>query len=166
MANPASMKRSSTLFLQTVLVLIAGGVLTFMLWFPQVEGRNAHATPFEIYFKDPFLAYVYVGSVFFFGALYQAFRLLGYAGRKEVFSPRSVKAFRIIKHCAMVLLAFIAGAEAYFFLVVRGTDDIAGGVMMGLILMFLSCIVATAAAVFEKTVQSAVEIKAEHDLTV
>jgi hypothetical protein len=66
----------------------------------------------------------------------------------------------------MSLVGFLVGAEAYFFIVVRGKDDIAGGVMMGLVLIFLSAIVATAAGVFERTLQSAVELKSENDLTV
>src|SRR3954464_7514924 len=99
------MKRSSTLFLQSVIVLIGIGALAFMLWEPHIEGRNAHATLFEIYFKDPFLAYAYIGSIPFFMALYQAFKLLGYIARKEVFSPQSVRALRIIKYCAMSLVA-------------------------------------------------------------
>src|SRR3954454_6600026 len=128
------MKRSSTRFLQLVIVLIGIGALALLLWEPHVEGRNAHATLFQIYFNDPFLAYAYLGSIPFFVALYQAFILLRYIGRKEVFSPRSVRALRIIKYCAMSLVAFIMGAEAYFFIAVRGKDDIAGGVMMGLFL--------------------------------
>jgi hypothetical protein len=75
------MRRSSTLFLQVVIVLIGIGALAFFLWEPQIEGRNAHATNFEIYFKDPFLVLVYVGSIPFFLALYQAFKVLGYAGQ-------------------------------------------------------------------------------------
>ena len=161
------MKRSSTIFLQVVIVFIGIGVLTFMLWEPHLEGRNAHATLFQIYFNDPFLAYAYAASIAFFIALYQALRLLGYVGRSEVFSQRSVKALRTIKYCAMCLVVFLLGAEAYFFIVQRGKeDDIAGGVMMGLFLIFVSAVVATAAAVFEKTLQSAVELKAENDLTV
>ena len=160
------MKRSSTIFLQVVIVLIGIGVLAFMLWEPHIEGRNAHATLFEIYFNDPFLAYAYIGSIPFFVALYQAFKLLGYIERKEIFSPRSVRALRIIKYCGVSLVAFIVGAEAYFFIAVRGKDDIAGGVMMGLFLIFVSAIVATAATVFEKTLQNAVDMKSENDLTV
>ena len=57
------MKKSSTIFLQVVIVLIGIGVLAAMLWEPHLEGRNVHATLFEIYFKDPFLAYVYIGSI-------------------------------------------------------------------------------------------------------
>jgi hypothetical protein len=160
------MRRGSTIFLQLVILLIGIGVLAFMLSEPHFEGRNTHATLFEIYFKDPFLAYAYIGSISFFVALYQAFKLLGYIQRKEVFSPRSVRALRIIKYCGISLIAFLAGAEAYFFLARRDKDDIAGGVMMGLFLIFISAIIATAAAVFEKTLQSAVDMKSENDLTV
>src|SRR5204863_5741322 len=90
------MKRSSTIFLQVVIVLIGIGALALLLWEPQTEGVNAHATNFEIYFKDPFLALVYAGSIPFFVALYQAFKLLGYAGQNKVFSPAAVKALRTI----------------------------------------------------------------------
>ena len=161
-----SMKRSSTIFLQLVIVLIGIGALALMLWEPHLEGRNAHATLFQIYFNDPFLAYAYTGSIAFFVALYQAFKLLGYVARNEVFSQRSVKALRTIKYCALTLVAFLVGAEAYFFIAMRGKDDIAGGVMLGLFLIFISVVIATAAAVFERTLQSAVELKSENDLTV
>lgn len=160
------LKRSSTIFLQVVIVLIGIGALALMLWEPHLEGRNPHATLFQIYFNDPFLAYAYTGSIAFFVALYQAFKLLGCVARNEVFSQRSVKALRTIKYCALTLVAFIVGAEAWFFLAVRGKDDIAGGVMMGLFLIFVSVVIATAAAVFERTLQSAVEMKSENDLTV
>jgi hypothetical protein len=66
----------------------------------------------------------------------------------------------------MTLVAFILGAEGYFFIVVRGKDDIAGGVAMGLLMIFVSLVVATAAAVFERLLQSAVDMKSENDLTV
>src|SRR5204863_8687470 len=104
------MKRSSTIFLQVVIVLIGIGALALMLWEPHLEGRNAHATLFEIYFKDPFLAYAYIASIAFFVALYQAFKLLGYAGRNKAFSPEAVKALRTIKRCAISILGFVAVA--------------------------------------------------------
>ena len=126
------MRRGSTIFLQVVIVLIGIGSLALLLWEPHIEGRNAHATLFQIYFNDPFLAYAYIASIAFFVALYQAFKLLGYVGRSEVFSQQSVKALRTIKYCAMSLVGFLVGAEAYFFIVRRGEDDIAGGVMIGL----------------------------------
>ena len=159
------MKRSSAVFLQVVVVLVGIGALALMLWEPHLEGRNAHATLFQIYFNDPFLGYAYTASIAFFVALYQAFNLLRHIGRGEVFSQQAVKAVRNMKYCAMTLVAFVLGAEAYFFIVQRGKDDIAGGVMIGLFLIFVFVVVATAAAVFEKTLQGAVEMKSENDLT-
>lgn len=135
------------------------GVLVFMLWEPHLEGRNVHATFFQIYFNDPFLAYVYTVSIAFFTALFQAFRLLGYAGRNQAFSPRSLQALRTIKYCGTILVVCILGAEAYFFIVQRGKDDITGGVMLGLIMIFISAIVATAADVFARTLNSTIKVK-------
>jgi hypothetical protein len=153
------MKRGATIFLQVVIVLIGVGVLALLLWEPQVEGRNVHATQFDIYFKDPFLAYIYLAFVPFFVALYQAFKILGYARRNEIRSPRSVRVLRIIKYCALTTATFILGAEAYIFIFIRGKDDIAGGVMMGAFIILVSAIIATAAAVFERILQNARGIK-------
>ena len=159
------MKRRSTIFLQVVITLLGVGVLAALLWEPQVEGRNVNATQFEIYFKDPFLAYIYLAFVPFFIGLYQAFKILGYARRNEIHSQRSVRALRIIKYCAMTTALFIVAAEAYIFIFVRGTDDVAGGVMMGAFIIFVSAIIATTAAVFERRLKDAVEIKSENGLT-
>src|SRR5215210_2916938 len=71
MSQAPSPKRSATIFLQVVVVLIGIGALALMLWEPHLEGRNAHATPFEIYFKDPFLAYAYLASLAFFVASFK-----------------------------------------------------------------------------------------------
>src|SRR3979409_1131524 len=148
------MKRSFTIFLQIVVALLGVGVLALLLWEPQVEGRNVNATQFEIYFKDPFLAYIYLAFVPFFIGLYQAFKILGYARRNEIFFQRSVRALRIIKYCALTTAIFILGAEAYLFIFMRGTDDVAGGVMMGAFIILVSAFVAAVAAVFERILQN------------
>ncbi len=166
MNQAPSIRRSSVIFLQIVIVLIGIGALAFMLWEPHIEGRNAHATVFEIYFKDPFLAYAYLASIAFFMALFKAFTLLGYIGQNKVFSLNSVRALRTIKYCAISLVATIGAAVAYLFIAVRGKDDIAGGVAMGVVMIFVSVVIATAAAVFERLLQNAVDMKSENDLTV
>jgi hypothetical protein len=157
------MKRSS-IFLQVVIVLIGIGVLALMLWEPQIEGRNAHATLFEIYFKDPFLAYAYIASTPFFVALYQAFKVLGYARQNKVFSQAAVKALRTIKYCAISIIVFVAVGE--IFIMLGNSDDRAGGVFMGILITFGSVVIATAAAMFERILQNAVDIKSGNDLTV
>jgi hypothetical protein len=158
------MKKGSTIFLQVVIVLIGIGALALMLWEPQIEGRNAHATLYEIYFKDPFLAYAYVGSIPFFAALYQIFKVLGYARHNKVFSQAAVRALGTTKYCAMSIIGFVAGAE--LFIMLGSSDDRAGGVFMGILITFGSIVIATAAAVFEKLLHTAVEMKSENDLTV
>ncbi|KIZ33999.1 MULTISPECIES: DUF2975 domain-containing protein [Rhodopseudomonas] len=148
------MKRSPTIFLQVVIVLMGVGALAVMLLEPHVEGGNVNASLFQIYFNDPFLACAYVASVPFFVALYQAFTLLGHVGQNKVFSPASVRALRIIKYCAISLVVPLLAAEAYFFIIVRGHDDIAGGVAIGLFLIVVSTIVAAAAYVLQTTLQN------------
>lgn len=151
--------RRATIFLQVVIVLVGIGALALLLWEPHLEGRNAHATTFEIYFKDPFLAYAYTASIAFFVALFQAFTLLGYIRQNKAFSPNAVRALRTIKYCAFALVAMIGAAVAYLFLFVRGKDDIAGGVAMGVAMIFVSVVVAAAASVFERLLQNAVDMK-------
>lgn len=159
------MKRGSILFLRAVILLIGVAVLAGLLWEPQVEGRNMNADLATIYFRDPFLAYVYVGSLPFFFGLYQAFNLLGYVGQGQAFSPDAVKALRRIKYCALTVIGFIVGGEAYIILGVD-SDDRAGGVAMGVFTGFPCVVTATTAAVLERVLQSAVDLKSENDLTV
>lgn len=158
------MNRGATIFLQTVIVLIGIGALAILLFEPHVEGRNAHATLFQIYFNDPFLAYAYVGSIAFFAALYQAFKFLGYAGQNQVFSPDAVKALRMIKYCAIAVVCFVAGAE--IFILLNAEEDKPGGIVIGIVIAFSSIVIATAAAIFERILQNAVDLKSENDLTV
>src|SRR5262245_23832502 len=122
------MKLGATLFLRGVLVLMGIGALAFLLIEPHFEGRNAHATLVAIYFKDPFLAYAYVASTAFFVGLYHAFKVLGYAGRNEEFSASAIRSVRTIKYCAIALLGFVVGGEA--FIMLSSSDDRAGGVFM------------------------------------
>src|SRR5687767_10799157 len=158
------MKRGSILFLRAVILLAGVGVLAGLLWEPHLEGRNANADLATIYFRDPFLAYAYVGSLPFFYGLYQGFKLLGYVSRGQAFSPAAVKALRNIKYCALAVIGFIAGAEAYIMLGV--SDDRAGAVALGIFACFVGVVTAAAAAVLERVLQSAVVLKSEHDLTV
>lgn len=156
----------STVFLKAMIVLIGLGALAFLIWEPTVEGRNVNATLFQIYFQDPLLAYAYLASVPFFVALYQGFMLLGHIARDRVFSPESVQALRTIKHCALLLIAFVVGGEIWIVIAHGGQDDITGGVAMGVFVALASAAIATAAAVFERLLRNAVELKSENELIV
>jgi hypothetical protein len=149
----STMKSSSALFLQVAIVLLGIGILGLMLWEPHLEGRNAHATTFEIYFKDPFLAYVYVGSIPFFVALYRAFVLFGHVRQTGTFSRGTVEALRGIKRCALALIGFVAGAAALIIILGDG-EDRAGGMFMCGLAIFGSTVIAVVAAWFARTVQN------------
>jgi hypothetical protein len=139
------MRRSSAVVLQTAIVLLGITVLVFLLGEPLVEGRNAHATLFQVYFDDTFLAWAYLAAVPFFVALYQAFRLVGDAGRSGAFSRGSLRALRAIRYCVFVPIGFILVGVGYLSVVVRGQDDIAGGVAMGVLMsLFLGALAGSA----------------------
>jgi len=154
------MKKGSTIFLRVVIVLIGIGALAFVLWAPQ---KNAQATLFEKYF-NLFVAYTYMASVPFFVGLYQAFKLLGYIGRNEIFSHRSVRALRTIKYCALAFIGFVA--VSVIFMIGGDRDDRPGGTFMRILVTFPSIVIAAAAAMFERVLQNAVDLKSENDLTV
>src|SRR6478735_7758542 len=157
------MKRGSTIFLQAVIVLFGVGVLALLLREPHTEGVNKNAGFFEVYLNF-FIAYVYITFIPFFVALYQAFKLLGYAGRNQVFSPEAVKALRTIKYCALAMIGFVA--VSVLFMINADPEDRPGGLFMRMLIAFPSIVVATAAAMFERILQNAVNLKSENDLTV
>jgi len=160
------MQRRSAVFLQVVIVLFGIGVLALLLWEPHIEGVNQNATVYEIYFKDPFLAYVYAGSILFFVAIYQAFKVLGYAGRNKIFTHEAVKALRTLKYCAIGIIGLVAVSVFFMMFSDPDDDDRPAGVFMRLLITVPSIVVAAAAGMFERILQNAVEIKSENDLTV
>lgn len=159
------MKRISTIFLQAVIVLIGIVALAILIWFPQAEGRAANLDLLSIYL-DPFILYGYAASIAFFVALYKAFRLLGYIGQNKVFSPNAIKTLKGIKYCAIVLSILIVTAGLYIRIFHHKDDDPAGFLAICIMTTFVSIVVATAAAIFEKVLQNAVDMKSENDLTI
>jgi hypothetical protein len=111
-------------------VLVAGaGALVFLLWEPLLEGRNAHSTVFQVYFNDPFLAFVYLGSTAFFAGAFQVSKLLGHFASHGSFPPTASASLRLIRRCALVIIGFAVIGEVIIFL--NESDDRAGGVFMG-----------------------------------
>ena len=158
------LKRGSTVFLKVVILLIAIGVLAAMIRFPQTEGRATNLDLISIY-TDPLIIYGYIASIPFFAALYQAFKLLSYVDTNRVFSQLAVKALRNIKYCAIIISGLIVLGILYIRLFVQG-DDPAGPTALGIFTTFAALVIATAAAIFERLLQNAVDLKSENDLTV
>lgn len=142
------MKKSVSELLRIGAVLFGFAALVFLLWEPHFEGRNANATVFEVYFKDPFLAYVYVGSIPFFVGLFHGLRVLGFVGEDRGFSAESVGAVRKIRLCALALLGFVAGSVG--FMPWEGPEDRPPGVFLRLLVAVPAALVAVGARRFER----------------
>jgi hypothetical protein len=148
-------------------VLVGVIALAALLLGPHFEGRNTNATFFQVYFNDPFLAYIYIASIPFFVALFQAFKGLGYARENKIFSQTAVKSLGTIKYCALIIAGSTVAADIYIKIAAQSShDDSAGAVMLGIVIAFVSVVIAAVAAVFEKILQNAVDLKSENDLTV
>ena len=143
-------------------MLIGIAALAIMIRFLSTEGRAENLNLFSIY-SDPFILYCYAASIPFFIALYKAFKLLGYIGQNKAFSLNSVRTLSSIKYCAIVLSIFIVMAGLYIRIFHNKDDDPAGFLAMCIVTTFVSLVVATAVAVFEKILQNGMDIKSENE---
>lgn len=160
------MKKGATYFLQVIIILFGLGVLAFLVIEPRLEGRNVGGTFVHTYFTDPFLVYVYVASILFFTVLWQALKLLTLVRKNIVFSAAALSSLRKIKYCAFIFAGAIVAADVYVRMTVKGDDDPAGAIMLGMVVTFISIVMGTVATVFERVIHKGVEMKSEHDLTV
>ncbi|MGM0878679.1 MAG: DUF2975 domain-containing protein [Bacillota bacterium] len=158
-------KQGSTIFLKVVIFLIGITVLALCIfWLPGIASRDAEANPETAYLQYPFLVCAYVLSIPFFVALYQAFKLLTYIDRNKAFSELSVRALRYIKYCAITISILIVVGIILVVIFIEG--DLAGVIGLGLMCTFASSVIATFAAVLQKLLKEAIDIKSENDLTV
>jgi hypothetical protein len=156
------MKQGSTLFLKGVIVLIGAVVLAICLFALPPAIASEVSGDFDYGFI--FLG-LYVSAIPFFYALYQALRLLGLIDRNEVFSKLSVTILKKIKYCAVAISAWFTAEVPYVFYL-ADKDDAPGVVAIGLVIIFASIVIATFAAVLQKLLQNAAEIKSENDLMI
>lgn len=146
----------STLILKIAVILI--GIPVFALCIFWVPG-------FVNYLPYPILISVYATALSFFFALYQAFKLLRYIDKSKAFSELSVNALKYIKYCA-ITISIIYAALIPFLFPIADADDAPGLIAFPLIIVFASMVVAVFAAVLQKLLKEAIDIKSENDLTV
>lgn len=145
------MKKYGPFLLRGIIIFLALGAFIFLLIEPTTEGRNVHATLFQIYFQDPFLLYAYASSIPFFVGMFHIWKLVGNAGKSKADPTDSLRRLKLIQRCALTVTILAVGAVMYFFLMQRNTEDIAGGVAMGMMIIIASIVVAMGAAVHGKS---------------
>jgi hypothetical protein len=162
------MNRVSTLFLKFVVFIIALATLAICIFvLPSMAADDAAKHPDLAYQQFLFLAFAYISAILFFIALFQSFKLLIYVDANKAFSELFIRALRYIKYCGLSISALVVtGIVALIVLTYGEGEDIAGVLMLGIIITFVSLVGVTLVAVLQKHVQKAVEIKSENDLTV
>lgn len=160
------MKQSSTYFLRAV-VFLMGAMAIFLCWLilPAINEGWEEAYPDVASWKYPFMLILAMTVVPFFIALWQTLKLLRYVDINKAFSTRSVLALKKIKYCAVAFGVLYILTLPFIYQVAQLLD--APGLMsIGIAMCFAPQVIAVFAAVLERLLQSAIEIKKENDLTV
>lgn len=160
------MKHGSTLFLKIAIILISFPVLALCIFLvPEIGNFAAELLPYNAYIKYLVLIDLYATAIPFYFALYQAFKLLHHIDKNKAFSELSIKALKNIKYCAITFSGLYVIGMPIFYLMAE-VDDAPGIILIGLVIIFASLVVAVFAAVLQKLLQEAIDIKSENDLTV
>lgn len=159
------MKRE-TLFLKAVIVLMSLPVLAICIFVvPSFAAFLGELLPEWAFLQYVFMITLYGTAVAYFIALYQALKLLGFIDRNIAFSELSVKALKNIKYCA-VTIAGLYMICLPLILYMAEMDDAPGLGGLGMVITFGAIVIAVFAAVLQKLLENAIEIKSENDLTV
>ncbi|WP_264446862.1 DUF2975 domain-containing protein [Bacillus cereus] len=160
------MKQGSTLFLKTAIILIGIPVLALCIFLvPNIGNYAAELYPDIAYIKYLVLLNLYATVVPFYFALYQAFKLVSYIDKGNAFSKLSVRALKKIKQCAVTIsILYVVGMPLFYLVAER--DDAPGIIILGMLLIFASMVIAVFAAVLQRLLKNAIDIKSENDLTV
>lgn len=157
--------KKETIFLKIAVFLIGLPIFLLCIFlFPWITNAATSSTKMA-YVLYGILIIMYASAIPFFIALYQAFKLLTYIDRNEAFSELSVKALQNIKNCAAIIsILYILCLPLYY--IVAEADDAPGIIVIGLIFIFGPMVVSVFAAVLQKLLQNAIDIKRDNDLTI
>ncbi|CAH0288754.1 hypothetical protein SRABI96_04199 [Peribacillus sp. Bi96] len=160
------MKQVSTTFLKIAVILIGMPVLALCIFLvPEIAKFAAELYPDMAYLKYLVLIDLYASAIPFYFALYQAFKLLSYIDKNKAFSELSVRALKTIKNCAITISGLYVVGMPLFYLIAE-MDDAPGIILIGLVVIFASMVIAVFAAVLQRLLQEAIDIKSENDLIV
>lgn len=156
------MKRK-TLFLRLAVIILGLPIVGFLAFLtydlitvPKQDGYSLFI---------PMILVLYISAIPYFFALFQTMKLLGQIDRNEAFSIRSVNALKNIKRCAIVISGLFI-VDLPFLYRIADLDDAPGVLLFSLMIIFASIVIAVFAAVLQKLLTSALEMKSENDLTI
>ena len=163
------MKRGTTLFLKISVIFIGIPVLALCIFLlPQIasEANEAAERGWDFaYVVYGILIVMYISVIPFYFALYQTFNLLSYIDKNQAFSELSVRALKKIKYCAVTISGLYVVALPFVFIMAE-IDDAPGLAIVGMMPIFASMVIAVFAAVLQRLLKEAIDIKEENDLIV
>lgn len=163
------MNRGSTLFLKLAVILIGIPVIALCVAvLPKImmeaieHAKNGAELAFVVF---GILIVMYISTIPFYLALYQAFKLLSYIDKNQAFSELSVNALMKIKKSAITISGLYTVALPLVYIIAEW-DDAPGLILVGTVMIGASMVIAVFAAVLQRLLQEAINIKSENDLTV
>jgi len=156
--------KQGTLFLKIAVILIGIPILVLCIFgLPWLA--NNPINPDYAHILYPILIGMYLSAIPFYIALYKAFRLLSYIDKNIAFSELSVKALKYIKYCAITISTLYVVMMPFVYFVAE-KDDAPGLIIIGMVPIFASMVIAVFAAVLQKLLKEAIDIKSDNDLTI
>ncbi|MFE6799167.1 DUF2975 domain-containing protein [Paenibacillus chitinolyticus] len=159
------MNKATTLFLKLAVILMGIPVLALCIFLvPNAANFASELYPTIASMKYLVFILMYGAAIPFYFALYQAFNLLRYMDKSKSFSQLSVHALKNIKHCAITISSLYVLGMPLIHFIAKKVDPPIG--LLGFIIIFSSLVIAFFAAVLQRLLQEAINIKSENDLTV
>lgn len=160
------MRKGSTIFLKIAVIFIALPILALCIFGLPTIVKNSVLHPWELNrYLYGIIGGMYLSAIPFFYALYQAMKLLGYIDRNNAFSFNSVQALNRIKWSGLTISTIYIVLMPLFY-IIGELDDAPGVIVVGISFTFAPAVVAVFAAVLQRLLKEAIEIKAENELTV
>lgn len=160
------MKTQSTLFLRLVIIIISIPVLALCIFiFPGFLQFAFEILPKLSYLMIPVGILLYSAAILYFYALTQGMNLLNLIDQNRAFSLDSVKALKHIQYCALIISVNFSVITPLVY-VVADVDDAPGLLLFTLIIIFITWIIATFAAILHRLLKDALVIKTENELTI
>ena len=160
------MNKGSTLFLKLAVIMIALPILALCIYGLPTIVKNSMLHPWELNrYLYGIIGGMYVSAIPFFYALFQAMKLLGYIDKNNAFSFDSVQALNRIKWSGLSISAIYIVLIPLFY-IIGELDDAPGVIVVGMVFTFAPAVVAVFAAVLQRLLKEAVDMKAENELTV
>lgn len=158
--------KKETLFLKIAIIVMGIPVLAgCVIGLPLLAMDAADGSQEMAYLLYGMMSVLGFSAIPYFLTLFQGYRLLTFIDVNQAFSERSVESLKMIKICSAVISGiYVLGLPLFY--IVAELDDAPGVILVGMIFVGAPLIIAVFAAVLQKLLKSAIDMKREQELTI